>query len=263
MSDFTARIEALERRILALEDKLRGVRTPPAIVASPGKRFTLNDHFNVADWNQTFARHTHTHFDTPMLFGSTAAGTQLETDGTVALLGDATTTLDIIVRPRTGHTSVGGPLVLAPFVGNILQYQLAINDVVDMEPIEFPHNWMPGSEIEFHIHWATGALNDATVRGVKWEVEYAYASAFGGIFSSTTVISTEAVIAAAEADRKLQYTTVSSFIPEENISIGTQLVLRVRRIAATGVAPTADPFGLTFGVHYLVDGFGSRSRFIK
>jgi len=262
MSDFTARVEAMERRIRELEDKLRGVRTPPAIVATPGKRFTLNDHFNVADWDQRFARHTHTQFNTPMLFGTELAGVRIEADGTVVLLGEATTTMDIVCPLIVRTTGAGRP-TLATFVGGILQYQFAVNNNAEIESSEFPHNWKQGSEIEFHLHWATGGANDATVRGVKWEIEYSYAGAHGGAFSGSTTISAETAIEASAADRKLYYTSVGSFTPADDITIGTQLVLGVKRIAAAGTAPAANPFGLAVGLHFELDGFGSRTRVLK
>lgn len=262
MNEFTQKMGDMERRIRELEDKLRAVRTPPTVVATPGKRLTLNDHFNVADWAQQFARHTHTQFNTPMLFGSEAGGVRIEADGTVVLLGDATTTMDIVCPLIVRTTGVGRPS-LATLVGNILQYQFAVGDSAEIESSEFPHNWKQGSEIEIHLHWALGAANDATVRGVKWEVEYSYTSSHGGSFSGTTVVSAETAIEAGAADRKMFYTSVHTFTPVETVLIGTQILARAKRIAATGTAPAADPFALAVGLHYLVDGFGSRTRAIK
>lgn len=148
-------------------------------------------------------------------------------------------------------------------VGNLYAYQFAVNDYLYMESQEFLHDWAEGTDIHIHLHWVTGGLNDATVRGVKWEAEYSVCNtleaAFGGsTFTSATVVSSESSIAANEPNRTHRISSIG-VIPGANYRIGSQIVMRLRRIAATGTAPAANPFAISFGLHYQSDTPGSRS----
>jgi hypothetical protein len=151
----------------------------------------------------------------------------------------------------------------ATLVGNINAYQFAINDYVYLESQEMLHDWAEGTDISLHIHWATGGLNDATVRGVKWEVEYSICNPINGNFGATaftaaTVVSTEDTITAAMPDRTHKITHIA-IISGAGLRVGAQIMMRVRRIAAvTNVAPVANPFAISFGIHYLTDVPGSR-----
>jgi len=148
-------------------------------------------------------------------------------------------------------------------VGNLYAFQFAVNDYIYMEAQEFLHDWKEGTNVQIHLHWVTGGLNDATVRGVKWEVEYSVCNpvegAFGATaFTTTTTVSSEASIPAAQPDRTHRITSIA-MIPGTNLRIGAQIVMRLRRIAATATAPAANPFGISFGLHYESDTPGSRS----
>lgn len=191
-------------------------------------------------------------------FGGAEDYTEFETDGTLLMEGKATVFNDIVCPLIVRTTGVGRP-TLATMVGNIQQYTFAVNAYAEIEAIDLPHSWKEGSEVEIHVHWATGGLNDATVRGVKWEIEYAYAG-MTGAYTTATTDSAEAVIAANEPAGTLHYTTVDTFIPT-GYTIGTQMVLRLKRIASvTNTAPAADPFALAVGVHIEQDTIGSRER---
>jgi len=173
---------------------------------------------------------------------------------------------DLVLPMIVRVTGVGRPN-LGSFVGNILQYVFAINDNAEIEATEVLHGWKEGSAIELHVHWATGGLNDGTVRGVKWEIEYSWANMLyiGGttVFGAPTTVSMEDSIAAAEPDRTHRFTHIMSFTPAGG-KVGMYLILRLKRIASvTNPAPVADPFGLSLGVHYEIDTLGSRTLLYK
>ena len=163
------------------------------------------------------------------------------------------------------------PAVNAPtwatLVGNLNAYQFAVNDYLYMEAQEFLHDWKEGTDVQAHLHWVTGGLNDATVRGVAWEVEYSVCNpleaAFGAsAFTSATVASTEFTIPAAQPDRTHRIGTIAT-IPGSALRIGAQIIMRLRRVAAVGTAPAANPFAISFGLHYQSDTSGSRTVFSK
>lgn len=157
---------------------------------------------------------------------------------------------------------VGGP-DFNTFVGNTEQPQFKINDALQFGAQEMLHDWAEGTPLHIHCHWATGGTNDATPRGVKWEAEITVANTdFNGValyqFPSTTVISAESTIPALAPDRS-SFGTSIGIMTMANLKIGSQMVIRLRRIAASGTAPVDNPFLLSFGIHYQKDTLGSRS----
>jgi hypothetical protein len=163
------------------------------------------------------------------------------------------------IIPRT--TGTGTP-AYATITGNLKGYQFAVDDYVDCFPAELLHDWKEGTAVEFHCHWLTGGLNDGTVRGVKWEVEYAWANT-SGVLSAATAVSVETSIAANAAALTHKYTSVASFTPTGGL-IGAQIVFRIKRIASvTNTAPAANPFLLSVGIHYQQDTLGSRTQGAK
>lgn len=190
------------------------------------------------------------------------------------LLADPAPVKDHLTTWNDWNASISGakvPAANAPtwnaLVGNLYAYQFAVNDYIYMEAQEFLHDWKEGTDVQVHIHWATGGLNDATVRGVKWEVEYSVCNPVEGAFGATaytgtTTASQEFSIPAAQPDRTHRVGTIAT-ISGANLRIGAQIVMRLRRIAAAATAPAANPFGISFGLHYESDTPGSRSVFTK
>lgn len=196
-------------------------------------------------------------------FGSVTNYTELATDGSLTMYGDATVFQDV----NTGFAGAKVPAVNNPtwttFIGNINAYTFAVSDYVDVEALEVPHGWKEGTAIEIHIHWATNGNNDATVRGVKWEVEYTWANMLsaGGTtaFGSIAAVSNETSIAASEPTLTHKYTSVLSFTPVGG-KVGMYIKLRIKRIASvTNTAPASNPFGLAVGIHCELCRIGSRT----
>lgn len=159
------------------------------------------------------------------------------------------------INPR--NVGVGRP-TLATWLGNIQQFQFAVNDFADMNPIEFLHGWEEGSPIEIHCHWATGGTNATTVKGVKWEVEFSYSGLQNSVFITPVVASAETSIAIGEVANTTKYTSIVTFTPT-GYMIGTQMGFRIKRIASvTNPAPVANPFLMSVGIHYRMDSLGSR-----
>jgi hypothetical protein len=171
------------------------------------------------------------------------------------IFGDRYDDINTGINPR--NTGTGRP-TLATWLGNIQQFQFAVNDFADMNPIEFLHGWKEGSEIEIHCHWCTGGANATTVKGVKWEVALSYASMDNSVFITPIVASAETSIAIGEVANTAKYTSIYRFTPT-GYKIGTQMGFRIKRIASVdNPAPVANPFLMSVGVHYIKDSLGSR-----
>lgn len=191
---------------------------------------------------------------------------QVEADGTIKQNGDSTVYNDINTGINPRNTGTGRP-TLATMVGGVQEFQFAVDDYASLNAIELLHGWKEGSTIEFHCHWRTGGLNDTTVRGVKWEIEYCWSNKSGDgapeAVTGTTTISTETSIASGEAAYTHKYTSIGTLTPTGG-KIEAQLSLKIKRIASvTNTAPAADPFLLSVGIHYEIDTLGSRERGTK
>lgn len=180
----------------------------------------------------------------------------IEKDGTLRFDGTATV-YDDLVSPlfvaKSGTSNVPAWTVL---VGNISAYTFATNDWLECTT-ELLHAYKEGSNLEVHIHWTTNGSN-ADDRYVKWEIEYSIANMNGGTFGSSTVISSETRILANTATKTNMYTSIGT-ITGTGLTIGAQMMLRIKRIAAVGgSAPSANPYAISVGVHYEKDTIGSR-----
>lgn len=203
----------------------------------------------------------HKPFEAPSAdFGIEPNQTKIDEDGRVFAHGDAVMYKDIVC-PIIQRTTGAGRPSLATFVGTIRQYQFDVDDATELEPVEIQHDYEEGTDLEVHVHWATGGLNDTTERGVKWELAYSIAGP-GGVFDTVVTESEETIIEADLPDRSLKYTQVA-IIPGASVKIGHQLVMQIKRIASTETAPAADPFVLDIGVHYKVNTLGSRTLMAK
>ena len=162
------------------------------------------------------------------------------------------------IAPKT--TGAGKP-ALANFSGNISQFQMAINDISELRPVELKHDGKEGTQIEIHVHWGTNGV-DGTDRGVKWEIDYTWSNglAHGGTtaFAAVTTLSTETLIPLNTPDKTHIYTSVLSFTPA-GWEIEANLLMSLKRIASvTNPTPTLDPWIFMVGVHYQIDTMGSR-----
>jgi hypothetical protein len=200
--------------------------------------------------------------------GDIAGGnyTRFESDGTLVSVGNATTTDDIFMPVVPKTTGVGKP-TLATFTGNINRYTFAVNDIAEIDTSELIHRWKEGSSVEFHVHWATNGNNDATVRGVKWEIDYTWANTEGAggtiVFAAATTVSAETSIPANQVGLTHKYTSVVTITPTGG-KIGAGMCLSLKRIASvTNVAPANNPFCLMVGAHIEQDTLGSRTTTAK
>lgn len=167
-----------------------------------------------------------------------------------------------ITSARLGSTAP----TLTTFKGNIEQYTFdATNDYV-IGATEITHSYQEGSDIEAHIHWATNGTN-ATVRGVKWQLEYSICDGdgkapFSHAFPTSTTVSSDVLLPIDTVDRAHIITTLGT-IDGTNIKIGAYIVWRLNRIASAYTAPANDPFALAVGFHIQQDNTGSMRRYQK
>jgi len=194
--------------------------------------------------------------------GSATDNTSFEADGTMVCTGSASTFDDLppfsILAAKPGANAP----TLATFVGNVEQYTFdATNDLV-FGVTEVTHAYKEGSDIECHIHWATNGT-DVDARGVKWQLEYGFSDHNSAFSATNSTMSAEATIAGATADRTHLITALGTISGTVGLHIGAYICWALSRVAATGSAPTGDPFAIALGFHVEQDTLGSRTRYGK
>jgi hypothetical protein len=147
------------------------------------------------------------------------------------------------------------------FTTNLSQYTFAVNDYVDLAGQEVLHGYKEGTDLELHLHLCTNGTEVVDTKA-RYVIYYSWANV-NGTFSEASATG-EVTIPANTADRTHLYLDMGD-ITGTNKTIGSQLCLRVQRIAKTadGNNPAANPFLLQVGIHYQLDSLGSTSETTK
>ena len=197
--------------------------------------------------------------------GTSSNNTVIDHDGTLKFNGNATTFDDIPCPLLVRTVGVGRPSEAAfNSSATFKHYQFAVGDYVNVDAVKLLRGWKEGSPIEVHLHWATGALNATTVKGVQWELMYSIANpqVDGGtvVFPVETAVSVESPIVIGEAAFTHKTTSFGFISPAAGIKIGALVLLSIRRIASvTNATPATAPFGMSVGIRYEKDTLGSRT----
>jgi len=193
--------------------------------------------------------------DGSILIGTLTNYLRVDAVGFLSQYGASTFWLDIDFPILIRTTGVGIP-TLETLNGNITMPRWQENDFNVCESQEFIHAWKEGSECHWHIHLITNGL-DASDRYVRFEIEYGYVATGSAYVFPATIDSGELLIPASTTDRTQFIFSIGSFTPT-GVKVGGHCVARLRRIAATGTAPTGDPFCPMLQLHIECDSMGSR-----
>ena len=145
---------------------------------------------------------------------------------------------------------------LVTCVGNITIPQWSVNDYLVIEGQELVHGWKEGSTANWHIHLITNGL-EGSAKYVAFEVEWAIANVLGVLTAQTTIQSGDLEIPANTTDKtmllfSLGQTTLTGY------RIGGHIFARLKRVAASGTAPAADPWVSMLQAHIECNTLGSR-----
>lgn len=156
----------------------------------------------------------------------------------------------IIVR-----TVAAGLPALTTVQDNLTMPQWEVNDFNMCESQELVHGWVEGSEVYWHLHLVTSGT-DGTDRYVKFEVQYAWANIGSALSSTTTLTTADLLIPANTPDKTMLIMSLGSFVPT-NGRIGGHVLARLKRVAASGTAPSNDPWIPMLQLHIQVNTMGS------
>lgn len=192
----------------------------------------------------------------PNYFGTLTNRTLFEADGTLKAEGDATYWRDIDF-PLIVRTTGPNVPVMTTIQGNLNMPLFTVNDYVQMESQEFVHEWKEASPATWHLHFYTNGTDTAD-RFVKFEIEYFWSNTGGTLTGSNTVISADLTIPANTPAKTHLIRDIAVFTPTGG-KIGGHIKARLKRIAATGTAPTAaGVFCEMVQLHIECDTLGSR-----
>lgn len=189
-------------------------------------------------------------------FGGTSGNTSFESDGTLLMAGAATvwTDIDFPIIIRTTGTNIP---VISAFQGNLTSPKWQVNDYAVAEGQELVHSWKEGTEVFWHVHVFT-SVQDATDRYVKFEVEYTWGNFNTTLPANAIITSPDLLIPANTAPIHHLIFSIGSFTPTGG-KIGAHVKARLKRVASTGTAPSADVFCEMLQLHIESDTIGSRA----
>ena len=135
--------------------------------------------------------------------------------------------------------------------------------------VQLPHTWVEGTTIYPHLHWTPGGSN---VSGdVEWNLDYTCVN-----YDATTVqvfpaITTNSVVASPASGNFVQnghyitaLSTANAGIDGTGKKISSILICRLWRNSSTTGDTYNDDAGVLFlDFHIQIDGYGSRSTFVK
>jgi hypothetical protein len=140
--------------------------------------------------------------------------------------------------------------------GNLTMPQWAVNDYNMCESQELIHSWKEGSTVYWHLHMTTNGL-EVVDKFVRFELEYGYADVNGQWTFPAVFTSADITIPANTPDKTMLIVSLTNFTPA--LKIGAHVVARLKRVAAVGAAPAADPWIPMLQMHIQLDTIGSRN----
>lgn len=198
-------------------------------------------------------------------FGDVSGGdySSFAATGLLTNYGAAQTWRDIDFKVVIRNAAVNRPVVTTLF-GNLTAPQWAVGDYYGGEGEELIHQWVEGSEVSWHLHMY--AKGDATDSYVNWEVEYTWAnvSLSGEAVPATATVTSGDFLIPADATAALKFFVVpiSAWTPTDG-KIAAHVKPRLKRVAATGAAPSVDPWCEMLQLHIQTDTQGSSQLFTK
>lgn len=169
---------------------------------------------------------------------------------------------DIQFRVSSGKVPAANFPDFDVFTTNTREYVFDVNDYINLGAEEVPHWWKEGSILNVHLHITTRIANATGAnRFAKYTVYIADAKV-DEVWTETSVTAELTIPngTLALTNKKL----VMGNIDLTGHTIGTQLKVTIKRIAATGGTEYADHTFITqCGMHALKDADGSRQETVK
>ena len=176
---------------------------------------------------------------------------EVEADGTIELIGDATGYEDENINPLIGWRDEAGypdKISIASTSIECVAFDKATEEAFS-GGLEVPHSAKLGATLSFHVHWSP---TDTDTGDVRWGLEYAFFQEdTGAVSTGTTIYVTDTAGGTAWVRQTVAFASIS--VPASEL--GLQFAFRLFR-DATDVADTYDndaAITSTVGLHYEID----------
>ena len=180
--------------------------------------------------------------------------------GNIDFSGDGTYYVDVDWPILARVTGTGQP-TMAALVGNIMAPTWAVNDFNMCDGRELPHGAKIGTVLDWHCHMVTNGV-DIADKHVKFEIEWVWMNINGAMSAlQTTTQVADFVIPANTTDRTHFLVDIGDDAPAT--TVGCHIYPRLKRIAATGAAPTKSPFVTMLQAHVECDSIGTNTEYSK
>lgn len=194
---------------------------------------------------------------TNLIFGDEGAGnyTEIEEDGTMKANGDATCWDDLQVVLTGAELHPTQSPVWIDYKGSrALQFSSGSAQTIYFIA-QIPHNWVEGSDIEFHVH----AIHQATATGsVIWDFTHSWANVTGTFPTETTVQKSFATHSGVDIHAVGDIATLDG--TGKTIS-SIMLCSLTRRGDIDTSAENSVLIGADF--HHLINTLGSKEEYVK
>lgn len=196
--------------------------------------------------------------------------TEIESDGTVEFIGNATVWDDMRVTPGSfDRPGSSDPVIKEVTPGGsgttTWLYEFAKNNFASFT-VQLPHSYKTGSDIKCHIHWTPGARgNEESGATVGWKIDYTWAS----INANFGVMATLDLSDACDGTDWKHQMTPDVTITGTDKGISSMLICNVKRTDTgtddTWASTTSGqlPLLLEIDFHYQIDTVGSRESSSK
>lgn len=206
----------------------------------------------------------------------TPTGGKLGLDGTVVLPKTASTGIQLDIASPTYPwadllTQINVRGVGAPtdptwniFKGVMRAYQFSIGDFV-WTFLHLPHDYLPGSDLYFHIHWAHSDPS-VTTGDVTWEfitsVAKGHNQAAFSAEKTVTVTQTASTVQYQHLIAEAQISSVggSATLIDNALLEPDTLILIRSRLSANTMNGGPEPFVFTADLHYQSTGVGTKQK---
>lgn len=191
--------------------------------------------------------------------GTTGNGILVVGSGTNQSYGWRDITADITVR-GVGSADPAWNV----FRNGIRAYQFAVNDEC-WQVFHMPHDWVPGTDIHIHAHWAHASATVAS-GSVTWGFEATWARGFDqAAFGATVTASAQQTASTVQYRHMVAEAQLTAASPNAN-QIDTDLLetdglfLIRTYLSANSMNGTPEPFLFTVDLHYQSTNMGTYAK---
>jgi hypothetical protein len=230
------------------------------IVAGTGKiEFnTLNQDIDINIYRDTSGKELFFNAGTNVMqIGNIDGGnyTEIEADGTIKFVGNATVWDDIVIPAMALGTVAATPSKIS-FLGSGSLKTYGFDGGALTEELhgsfELKHGYKQESDITVHVHWTP---TNANAGNVKWQLEYSWQNVDGTFSAPTTINVIDSTDTTAWKHLRANFPAITG----TGYNIGSILVFRIFRDPTDASDTYASDAALVdIGCHYQIDTVGSR-----